>query len=91
MSLTIRYTYAEMTSRNRSGCTEIAFQNLNDVRIETGSFSEMAQYYSPEPSEVVEYIINQYDEKSLAAAIHLSGRGEMVARILNQLYEREAA
>ncbi|ARX34722.1 hypothetical protein I4574_16755 [Proteus mirabilis] len=91
MSLTIRYTYADMTSRNRNNGTEIAFQNLNDVCIETESFRELTQYYQPEPSEVVDYIINQYDAKSLAAAIHLSGRGEVVAKILNELYFRRVA
>ena len=35
--------------------------------------------------------INQYDAKSLAAAIHLSGRGEVVAKILNELYFRRVA
>lgn len=91
MSLTIRYTYADMTSRNRNNGTEITFQNLNDVHIETESFGELTQYYQPEPSEVVDYIISQYDEKSLATAIHLSGRGEVVAKILSELYFRRVA
>ncbi|MDE9552623.1 hypothetical protein [Xenorhabdus bovienii] len=87
---TISYSYVEKKEYVRHGRIHIEYTYLGDMNIDM-TFSEFAKRSSPENSEMIAYIVNQYDEESLVEAIIKSGMGRKIAMELNKQLLKEVA
>ncbi|PHM56697.1 hypothetical protein Xsto_04144 [Xenorhabdus stockiae] len=72
LPITLSYTYAEMTSRNLHGRTEITFTDPADLVLDI-PFTEYAKRSSPDISDMYTHIRTHCDEERAAEEMKKAG------------------
>ncbi|MGO2105100.1 MAG: hypothetical protein ACTH3P_06785 [Proteus vulgaris] len=79
MQITFRYSYGMRV--NSDGKVVIDFDDVSQVQIETGSFSELAKLTEIDSIEAMEYVLD-CDDESLERIINAIGKEAFINRIL---------
>jgi hypothetical protein len=79
MQIAFRYSYGMRV--NSDGKVVIDFDDVSQVQIETGSFSELAKLTEIDPVEAMEYVLD-CDDESLERIINAIGKEAFINRIL---------
>ncbi|HBC6355097.1 TPA: hypothetical protein KEW64_003555 [Proteus mirabilis] len=88
MQITFRYSYGMRV--NSDGKVVIDFDDVSQVQIETGSFSELAKLTEIDPVEAMEYVLD-CDDESLERIINAIGKEAFINRILRVSNPRRVA
>ncbi|MDF7175566.1 hypothetical protein NFF93_10570 [Proteus mirabilis] len=75
---------------NSDGKVVIDFDDVSQVQIETGSFSELAKLTEIDPVEAMEYVLD-CDDESLERIINAIGKEAFINRILRVSNPRRVA
>ncbi|MBD2785419.1 hypothetical protein ID858_07965 [Xenorhabdus sp. DI] len=87
--ITLSYSYAETTTRVLHGRTQVTFTDPADLNIDM-TFSEFVQRSTsgPEPSEVLKYIFEHYDEEQMREELlKLPGGNRYLAALTRLVHE----
>ncbi|MBB6722236.1 hypothetical protein NFG07_15575 [Proteus mirabilis] len=88
MKIAFRYSYGMRV--NSDGKVVIDFDDVSQVQIETGSFSELAKLTEIDPVEAMEYVLD-CDDESLERIINAIGKEAFINRILRVSNPRRVA